>query len=598
MFPVRLKNGCSARVGARFLFVWLVLFGLTSTAFALDEAEFEELTLIASRGAPGLALRLLDKMQSQYGKDEAWLTLERKRIELLSLSGNGPAVIRRLQRFPSGWRPSVRRWVGTELAKALLQERRFGDARDVLRGLLWGEHDAVLAEQFVWRRLLVASYVHEGRNVDASRAIARLIQDYDAQDVGLILLKARALLQSAQFDDVELLLNGIKGYEAHLLRLVAGLRKGGVSPRKILADATGLASRYDLGSSLRQEAWALVAEAALGVGNLPGRILALEKVFSATRLSPSLVSIFHIDVAGYWAACLSYGETMANRDQLLVGEDAIWLATVTREGKDAPVRARALLTLMIDQSVNVVRKDRAALQLVDLLRKSPKGGRLILRLFSEGGPFGSQDNIPRKLRSALVDLAVAEGRLDLAASFSVNLVVENDRAFLEQLRIIRLLLLGGKQDHALAELGALLRMVKRLDKNEVDRLLQVLFDMQALGLNKKVIALFDVLLTFELDNQVRREIYYWMADSFKATSQSVNAARYYLQSAGLVDPYSMDRWAQTARYQAAEQLVLSGLNDDARRIYRNLLNVAKDPTRKAVLLSKIQRLHSVGSVER
>ena len=55
-------------------------------------------------------------------------------------------------------------------------------------------------------------------------------------------------------------------------------------------------------------------------------------------------------------------------------------------------------------------------------------------------------------------------------------------------------------------------------------------------------------------------------------------------------PQSMDPWAQTARYSAAESLQLAGLVDDARRVYQELLNVTEDAARRSVLSHKIQQL--------
>ena len=52
----------------------------------------------------------------------------------------------------------------------------------------------------------------------------------------------------------------------------------------------------------------------------------------------------------------------------------------------------------------------------------------------------------------------------------------------------------------------------------------------------------------------------------------------------------MDPWAQTARYQAAEALAHAGLTDDARRLYAGLLEMARDPERRAVLRRAMQRL--------
>jgi len=55
-------------------------------------------------------------------------------------------------------------------------------------------------------------------------------------------------------------------------------------------------------------------------------------------------------------------------------------------------------------------------------------------------------------------------------------------------------------------------------------------------------------------------------------------------------PDSMDPWAQTSRYNAAESLQKSGLVDDARRIYVELLSIIDDAAQRSVLNHKIQQL--------
>jgi tetratricopeptide (TPR) repeat protein len=123
-----------------------------------------------------------------------------------------------------------------------------------------------------------------------------------------------------------------------------------------------------------------------------------------------------------------------------------------------------------------------------------------------------------------------------------------------------------------------------------DRILQVLFDLQTVNLYAESIAHFNQLLLLELEPKQHREILYWIADSYRGLEQFELAALLYLQSAMLPAPDSMDPWAQTARFNAAESLQESGLIDDARRIYEELLSITEDAARRSVLNHKIQQL--------
>jgi TolA-binding protein len=102
--------------------------------------------------------------------------------------------------------------------------------------------------------------------------------------------------------------------------------------------------------------------------------------------------------------------------------------------------------------------------------------------------------------------------------------------------------------------------------------------------------LFNKLMTRTDDQKIRREIYFWMADSRKAQERYDEAAQLYLKSAMYPDPENMDPWAQTAHYQAAVALAKAGMYKDAQRLFEHLLKVTDDPTRRATLKRELQKL--------
>jgi hypothetical protein len=58
----------------------------------------------------------------------------------------------------------------------------------------------------------------------------------------------------------------------------------------------------------------------------------------------------------------------------------------------------------------------------------------------------------------------------------------------------------------------------------------------------------------------------------------------------LPGPFTLDPWAQTARYQAAQMLGRAGYIEDARQLYQGLLNATRDPAQQAVLEHDLQQL--------
>ena len=159
-----------------------------------------------------------------------------------------------------------------------------------------------------------------------------------------------------------------------------------------------------------------------------------------------------------------------------------------------------------------------------------------------------------------------------------------------QLRQSRVLILGGRYDEGNKVLQGLIAEYLEPQPEATDRILQVLFDLQTVGLHAQAIDHFEHLLQLDIDPRRRREILYWIGDSYRGLEKYQQAALLYLQSAMMPAADSMDPWAQTSRYNAAESLQLAGLVDDARRIFQALLNITEDPSRRSVLSHKIQQL--------
>ncbi|MGH8338191.1 MAG: tetratricopeptide repeat protein, partial [Gammaproteobacteria bacterium] len=120
--------------------------------------------------------------------------------------------------------------------------------------------------------------------------------------------------------------------------------------------------------------------------------------------------------------------------------------------------------------------------------------------------------------------------------------------------------------------------------------LPVLFDLQTIGRNKDAIPFFEALLQDNLTAEQQRQLLFWIADSYKGLGDYAQAAELYLRSATLGNPYAMDQWAQSARYQAAQMLAKAGYIDDARNLYQGLLNATRDPGQQAMLRHDLQQL--------
>ena len=118
----------------------------------------------------------------------------------------------------------------------------------------------------------------------------------------------------------------------------------------------------------------------------------------------------------------------------------------------------------------------------------------------------------------------------------------------------------------------------------------MVFDLQTVKKHEFAYELFRAILPKITNVTLQREIYYWMADSQKALHNYTAAARLYLRSAMHAGNNGLDPWGQTARYQVAEMLAKADFLQDAHALYQQLLDVTKEPARRAVLKHELQKL--------
>jgi tetratricopeptide (TPR) repeat protein len=256
---------------------------------------------------------------------------------------------------------------------------------------------------------------------------------------------------------------------------------------------------------------------------------------------------------------------------------------------------------------DVLLRTEAHSSFAHILREEKHGFALLRHLYlqlpkEENLLSARIEDLPDVIRHALVDDALAQADIRLASRLMGDLqhAPKGKSSFQWGLRRARILIMGGDQGRGISALHALLDETPEFSGNALDRLVQVLFDLQSVARHGEAIALFERLLVSmpEVnastaragDAKRRREIYYWIADSYKAMEHYQEAARMYLKSAMHLDASAMDPWAQTARYQAADVLARAGFREDAASLYRSLLKVTTDAGRRTVLQNRIQQL--------
>ncbi len=569
--------------GARLLFFFLAI---NAGAAQGGSARLEQLEQLARGGAPGLAIALLAEHEPDYAREpKRWQEWVKAGVELRHAQNDWEGIVATLADLPESAGAEFLLWAESARAGALLAAGKPTLAREAVSRLLWqstGSND----QRRAWRELIIESYLAQKRHQDALTAMRRFRHDYGEGGLPDAVMRATILIQSGSpaYAATELAPYAEKP-QVQALLLLAQLRAGG-EPKPIieraeqrLKETTDAAERFRLR--------AVLAEAAARAGDPARQIAVLELQLGGAL---EMAAPFAMDAEQLWGAYHDYARRVGNQSQLLIGDDRAWFELAEEEVARYPIRSRALLALLALEAIDAEARERAHAQLVERVLALPDGRELLARLYLHSDRFTS--GLPQAPRYPLIDRALANGNLEEAALLLKGL--EEPPAGVEramwQLRRAKVLILAGDYVHGVEVLQALAGDVADFSPAMRDRLVQVVFDLQAVHQHEPAYRLFEQIYAEVADLAVKRELLFWMADSLRALEQPREAAYLYMQSAMMAGTEALDPWAQTARYEAAKSLADAGMFADARNLYRQLLTATDNPSRRAVLRQEMERL--------
>jgi len=201
------------------------------------------------------------------------------------------------------------------------------------------------------------------------------------------------------------------------------------------------------------------------------------------------------------------------------------------------------------------------------------------------------------VRYRLVDYALSEGDHNEAATLMASLQEPpaGKTVFDWRMRKARVLILQGKYQQSEDLIRKTFAEKPSITRAELDRYIQVVFDFQTVQQHQQAIDLFELLSFDGLDEKIKREIYFWKAESFFSLGKYDRAALNYLESARALSGEENDLWAQSARFKAGNALVLAGIYDDAEKVYSELLLITDSDSRKALINQNLQKIHLLKS---
>lgn len=578
-------------MGACLLVLLLILPGIAIA----ERLSLSRVQAAADAGAPALALALLDRGQpSAADEPDEWFRWERLRLRILERESAWERALDHLDDLPPGAPGEARLWARERRAVLQLELGRPDAARAELRALVWraGADSDYRDALPRWRRLIIRSYLADDRLDDAVTALRRYDQDHPDAGDGWPALRARVLLRSGRADEA---LAGLPSApedpELGALRLLAEVRSGSRSLESLLEEARALAETEGVRAIHRARFRVAAAEASLRQGAIGRHALLIEQAVADAAALPGDDALFAVTGDTLWQAWLQWGRRLGNEHQLLLGDDAGWIATAEEMWPRYRVAARALLAVVALEG-HGENRDTAHARLLGYVEEDGPGIAAIRRLYLDTTRFSAIADIPLPARYRLIDDALLRDDIELATRLLADLdaAPEGRDPFTWRLLRARVLILGGEPLTGADVLDGVLDDHANIGGENMDRLMQVLFDLQGAREHERALELFRRIGERSLPIQRQRELLYWMAESHQALGNHREAAERYLESATLRDGRGGDPWGQTARYQAAGMLAEIGLVNDARRIYGVLLRVTEDPGRRAQLRNRLREL--------
>jgi len=572
-----------------------------------------QLNKLIELGVPALALSLLEDEQEKRRQFTAdWYAFEYKRIVILSALERWQQVIDRAQWLFDTAIPGrhitskIRLWFETQQVIARLQLKQSELAMDQLQNLLWRSkaEDRDPSLPAVWRRLVIRAYLQLQQDDDARKALVKYQRDYktDEKDIDWVLLQAQVLLRTNRPELATQVLNQVASkdeVDINALLLIARLQSDPKSAVEIYKQMREQLDGQVLSSSARWAKSLVAYKAAKILGDQSAQVLNLESMLSLNLRYPVLDESYQVSADDLWALYNKQGLIIANNHGLLFGNDEQWLQLSNMLIKSLPDKALQLNAALVLHTENFSTKQLQHKTIVEILEKRKNGLELINKLYLHSSKVTDVSVLPDEVRYRLVDYSLSEGDYSEAATLMKSLEEPpaGKTVFDWRMRKARVLVLQSEYQQSEDLIRKTFIEKPKITRAELDRYIQVVFDFQTVQQHQRAINLFDLLYIDGLDENLKREIYYWKAESYFSLGKFDYAALFYLQSARAVTDGNNDLWAQSARFKAGNALILAAIYDDAEKVYRDLLAITDSETRKALIDQNLQKIRLLKSTE-
>ena len=558
-----------------------------------DQIMLDEIRLYIDQGMIQLAYSTLQRVRTEYELSDDWVEWERVFFEVARILEDWEGILERSKEIAETVPYEFYSDMQTHSVYASLKLGQVEIAKERLRNLIW-EFPYDQSKMIQWRELMIQCYLTAGMLEDARIAMSAYNRDYRPSTPKWEHRYARVLFVTDHQQEASSRVASLQTTESKLLILYSDYLSGVRTPLQVVQAGLEMASEFANHPELELELWALVELAARDMNDLEIQVTAIEnglsvgydvesknsRVWVVTPVTESLLLATYADLA----------VTVGNDFNLVVGDDASWFGLAQEFDITAPVVARAIYSFIGRRTSNTDVYNASVYALAENLNSD--GLNILMDLlFVRNGHFdfsATSSSIRTKLANR--SLRRKDYLTALRIMDSIEESDEPDKVLVQLMRKARVAV-------AVKEYGMAFQLIERMIENlspdveqrTIDRVIQVIFDVQNSGTHEFAISLFRKLYLKIPEIQTRREILRWISESLSAQSKNIEASEMLLRSARMGDKWD-DNWGKSARLEAADELTISGLYDDARILYEELRKSSLDPRSKALISNRLKNL--------
>ena len=557
---------------------------------AKEARDIEIAGELLKAGALHLALDHLQSNPPSVPTVAAWQAWAEQKWSILILLKDWQTLKQDAKGLPASF-GGVKNFAIAYQAQAMIALGEFDQARRLLQPALQASNIPKRLQKEI-RSQLIALYQAQGDFTNAKIEAIRFHDDYAPQETKWFIQRAVIEYLAGDIKAAGQLLAANASIQAKLLLALFRNDAGEIDKATALAQIERQLQRKRISAAERKLGFGMLAKINAGnqLDDQISMIQALEQyiVVQADELQPDVLSfdpqslkIAYVDLSKHIAE-----QTLQDPSRASL---KLSLAQQLQAGKE-DYKARALYAdIMLDHNdanLSVSSKNLFVGSLIAAEQFS-----LLTQMLGTDKPLGNFSGINSTASAQILNHALSIGDANIISAIAPYLnaapqsVSEQDWT----LQKARIDIFAGRFEQGKDKIIQWLGQGDILSGEDVDRVLQPVFDLQAVQQNDISLELLDMIAKQTHSKRHKREILFWKAQSYEARDERVKAAQYFLRSA-LVQANGFDQWGHSSRYHAASTLMEAGEYSDARRLFEGMLAATSDDIRRGTIKQALQRL--------